>query len=247
VEIAGRNGDGGQVAEKRKSFSCAINSSEVTTREKCRANFPGRIASHIGGGAEAWVTWKVCSAFFRKMRMNQILDLIAFPKSDAQEEAANLLIVAGINVAFLLVAGLVLWLTGYGALAWQFTKGYGLLWLLLFVLSPILNLIQRAFRLNMYDNGNVFVASNLLVSGVLVLGWSAFAALAVQGAGAAGWVVGLLYVIGFLASYIAEQVVTVIFNGTIYQMANLALALVSFIVFSIWPAGAHFLFGWFLD
>jgi hypothetical protein len=82
---------------------------------------------------------------------------------------------------------------------------------------------------------------------VLVLGWSAFAALAVQGAGAAGWVVGLLYVIGFLASYIAEQVVTVIFNGTIYQMANLALALVSFIVFSIWPAGAHFLFGWFLD
>lgn len=179
--------------------------------------------------------------------MSQILDLIARPKSEAQETATNTLIIVGVNLVFLLVAGLVLWLVGHGALAWQFAKGYALLWLLLAVLSPILNIIQRMFRLNMYDNANVFVASNLLVSGVLVLGWSAFAALAVQVAGAAGWIVWLLYVIGFLASYIGQQVVGAIFNGTIYQLANLVLAVLSFIVFAIWPALARASFGWFFN
>jgi hypothetical protein len=179
--------------------------------------------------------------------MNQILDLIAFPKTEAEETASKLLITVGINLAFLTIAGLVLWLVGHGALAWQVAKGYALLWVLLLVISPILNFVQRMFRLNMYDNGNVFVASNLLVSGVLVLGWSAFAALAVQGAGASGWIVGWLYVVGFLASYVGEQVVTTIFNGTIYQLANLVLALLGFIVFALWPALAGQLFGWFFN
>lgn len=179
--------------------------------------------------------------------MNQILDLIAFPKTESQEVASKLLIVVGLNLAFLLVAGLVLWLLGHGLLAWQFAKGYALLWMLLLVISPLLNILQRMFRLNMYNNANVFVASNLLVSGVLVLGWAAFAALAVQGAGTAGWNVGVLYIVGFLASYIGEQVVTAIFNGTIYQLANLVLALGSFIVFSIWPTGARVFFAWFFS
>ncbi|MBL8205765.1 MAG: hypothetical protein JNM09_16140 [Blastocatellia bacterium] len=179
--------------------------------------------------------------------MRQILDLIAFPKTEAQETASKLFILVGINLTFLLVAGLVLWLMGHGTLAWSFARGYGLLWGVLLVLSPILNLIQRAFRVNLYDNGNVFVASNLLVSGVLVLGWSAFAVLAVQSAGASGWVVVLLYVVGLLASYIAEQVVMSIFSGTIYQLANLALVVLSFIAFAIWPAAARSLFDWFLN
>ncbi|MBS1808365.1 MAG: hypothetical protein JST84_09250 [Acidobacteria bacterium] len=179
--------------------------------------------------------------------MSQILDFIAFPKTEEQETASKLLIIVGVNLAFLLIAGLMLWLFGHSALAWQFAKGYALLWVLLLVISPILNFIQRMFRLNLYDNANVFVASNLLVSGVLVLGWSTFAALVVQGAGATGWVVGLLYAVGFLASYIGEQVVTAIFNGTIYQLANLVLALVSFIVFAIWPVLGRTLFGWFFN
>lgn len=179
--------------------------------------------------------------------MSQILDLIAFPKTEAQETASKILIIVGINLAFLIVAGIALWLLGYSSLAWSFANGFGLLWVMLFVIGPILNLIQRAFGLNMYDKANVFVASNLLVSGVLVLGWSAFAALAVQGIGAAGWIVWALYLIGLLASYIAEQVVGAIFNGTIYQLANLVLALVSFIVFAIWPALANKLFGWFFN
>lgn len=177
--------------------------------------------------------------------MSRILDSIAFPKTQAQEDASNLLIIAGVNLAFLLVSTLLLWLVEHGALAWQLAKGYALLWLLLLVVAPLLNFLQRMFRLNLYDNAKVFVASNLLVSAVLVLGWTAFAAWAVQSAGATGWVVGLLYVIGFLASYIGEQVVGAIFNGTIYQLANLALALVGFIIFAIWPVLGRTLFGWF--
>jgi hypothetical protein len=69
----------------------------------------------------------------------------------------------------------------------------------------------------------------------------------VQGAGAAGWIVGLLYVVGFLASYIGEQVVGAIFTGTIYQLANLVLALLGFVMFALWPAVARALFGWFLN
>lgn len=179
--------------------------------------------------------------------MGQLLDLIVRPKSEAQEAATTTLIIVGINLVFLLVAGLVLWLVGHGTLAWQFAKGYALLWILLLVISPILNFIQRMFRLNPYDNGNVFVASNVLVSGVLVLGWSAFAVLAVQNAGATGWVISLLYVIGLLASYLAQQVVTSIFRGTIYTLATLALVVLSFIAFAIWPTAARFLFGWFFN
>lgn len=179
--------------------------------------------------------------------MSQLLDLIAFPKTESQETASKLLIIVGINLVFLFVAGLALWLLEYGTLAWSFTKGYVSLWLLLLVIAPILNLIQRLFRLNLYDKANVFVASNLLVSGVLVAGWSAFASLTVQSVGAAGWMVGVLYVIGLLASYVAEQVVTTIFSGTIYQLANLALAVLSFISFAIWPAAARTLFGWFFN
>ena len=133
--------------------------------------------------------------------MSRILDTIVFPKGESEETASKLLIIVAINAAFLIVAGLVLWLTGHGGPAWQFAKGYGLLWLLLLVLSPILSLLQRTLRLNMYDNGNAFVASNLLVSGVLVLGWSSFAALTVQGAGATvgclvivrDWIIGQLH------------------------------------------------------
>lgn len=179
--------------------------------------------------------------------MSRILDSIAFPKTQIEEEASSLLIIAAVNFAFLFVSTIILWLVGHAALAWQFAKGYALLWLLLLVISPLLNFIQRMFRLNLYDNAKVFVASNLLVSGVLVLGWSAFAALAVQNAGATGWVAGLLYVVGLVASYIGEQVVGAIFNGTIYQLANLALALMGFIVFAVWPALAGNLFSWFFN
>lgn len=179
--------------------------------------------------------------------MSQLLDLIAFPKTEAQETASKILIIVGINIAFLIVAGLLLWLLGYGSLAWSGAKGYVLLWLLLIVVAPILNTLQRALRLNLYDNANVFIASNLLVSGVLVLGWSAFAAVAVQDSGATGWGVGVLYVVGFLASYVAEQIVGAIFTGTIYQLANLVLALGGFLLFAIWPALASKLFGWFFN
>ena len=36
-------------------------------------------------------------------------------------------------------------------------------------------------------------------------------------------------------------------QGTLYKLVSLPIALVGFLVFSVWPAGGRWLFGWFFD
>ena len=95
----------------------------------------------------------------------------------------------------------------------------------------------------------VYVGLNLVVSAVLVVGWSAFGALAVgrAAAGSTVWLAGVLYLVGGLASYVAFIVETAFYKGGLYKVVTLPLALVSYLFFSVWPTVGWILYGWFFE
>jgi len=168
---------------------------------------------------------------------------------DDQKELFEVLFAIALNVVFLALIALLLWPLGKPVLAFRLAKGYGILWMVTFMTSVLVNRLHRLFRVDMYAHGDAFVLSNLAVSCLLQAGWSAFAALAVQSfvVGTPVWIVATLYLVGVLSCLIAFFAVSSFYQGHIYKMVGLPLALVGFIVFSVWPASGGVMYGWFFD
>jgi hypothetical protein len=168
---------------------------------------------------------------------------------DEQKDLFEVLVALALNVVFLALIALLLWPLGQPALALRLAKGYGVLWIVTFLTVVALNRLHRLFRVDLYNHADAYVISNLAVSCFLQVGWSAFAALAVQSlvAGTPAWIVVALYVVGFLACLIAYFAVISFYQGHIYKLISLPLALVSFILFSVWPASGRALYGWFFN
>ena len=91
--------------------------------------------------------------------------------------------------------------------------------------------------------------SGLVLSGFIQAGWSAFAALLIRDftAEASVPVDIVLYGVGVFSCYVACVIVAAFYMGSIYRFTNLLIAIISFVLFSIWPSAARVLFGWFLD
>ena len=178
--------------------------------------------------------------------MKQIIDWLM---QEEQKELYEIVFALVLNILFLALIALALWPLGRAALAFRLAKGYGVFWLVLDITAFVLLRFQRMFRVNLYDHSDAYIISGLVVSGLLQAGWSAFAALTLRGfvAGTPVWLVVLLYFVGVLSCYIAFVVVSSFYQGHIYKFVNLALALVSFIVFSVWPASGRVLYGWFFN
>lgn len=142
-----------------------------------------------------------------------------------------------LNLLFLGLTALLLWPVGRGGLVVSLAQGYGVLWLLLGVTAPLLRGAQRLLRVSLYDHPNAYVFSNLAVSCGLQAGWAAFAALtvprSVPGTPLSGLV--LLYCAGVLSCLAAFVVVSAFYQGTVYRVISLPLALMCFFVFSAWP------------
>ena len=157
---------------------------------------------------------------------------------DDQKESFEIIVACAMNVVFLFLIVLLLWPLGRSLLAFHLAKGYGVLWGLTFVAAVLGNRIQEFFRVNIYDRANAFVISNLVVSCFLQVGWSAFAAFTVHNfvPGVPVWIVLILYLIGVLSCLIAFFVVSSFYQGQIYKLVSLPLALISFILFSVWTA-----------
>jgi hypothetical protein len=121
------------------------------------------------------------------------------------------------------------------------------LWLVIFGTAVLLNGTQRFWRMNMYNRANAFVISTLAVSCFLQVGWSAFAALTVRSFILDGpvWMGLILYLVGIISCLIAFFAVSSIYYGQIYRLISLPLILVSFLIFSVWPASGRLLYGWF--
>jgi len=141
-----------------------------------------------------------------------------------------------LNVIFLALITLVLWPMGKSMLALRLAKGYGLLWITLYLTFLLLGRIQNLFRVNIYDHHQAFVISNLAASCLLQVGWSAFAALVVHSfvAGSPVWIKLVLYVVGILSCLISFFAVSSFYKGQIYKIVSLPLATISFVLFSVW-------------
>ena len=66
-------------------------------------------------------------------------------------------------------------------------------------------------------------------------------------AGAPIWIAIILYTIGVVSCWVACVIVAAFYMGSIYRMVNLALAALSFIVFSVWPKAGGVMYGWFFN
>lgn len=165
---------------------------------------------------------------------------------DDQEGLFDALVAAGLAGLFCALAALLLWPLDMPALALDLAKGYLVLWAAIVVAAALAAVVQRVLRMDAYRRATAYVVLGLLIGGVLQAGWSAFAASAV-GEFAAGASIGsavLLYLLGLLSCLVALQAVSVVFKGAIYRLVNLALAVVTFIGFSVWPDIGAALVGW---
>lgn len=165
-----------------------------------------------------------------------------------QKELFEFLFAAALCLFFGGVAALALWPFGDARLALRFAKGGVVLWVVLFVTFAVLAFVHRKLRMDIYSRGNAFVVSTAVVGACIQTGWSAFAALAVRdfAAGAGAWAAAVLYFTGLLSCYVAYTAVSAFYTGQIYKLVNLAVALVGYGVFCVWPAGGRAAFGWFL-
>ncbi|NJN96511.1 MAG: hypothetical protein HC875_21590 [Anaerolineales bacterium] len=175
--------------------------------------------------------------------------LIQWLIHDNQKDLFEFLVALALNLVFLALSSLLLWPLDKLALVWSMLKGHIFLWLIIFVTAVLLNVVQRFFRMNMYDRANAYIGSALAVCGLLLLGWAAFAALAVPSYidGGSVWTGVILYLVGGLSCLSAFFAVTSFYQGAVYKLISLPLTLVSFLIFSLWPNGARLAFGWFFQ
>ena len=164
-----------------------------------------------------------------------------------QKELFDYLFAVALNAVFLALTALLLWPLGGATIALRLAKGYWIFWTVLIAVACLLVLAQRIFRMDLYSRFNAYVISGLVVSGFLLAGWSAFAALVMDSSVSSApiWKKIILYTIGGVSSYVASVIMAAFFTGGLYRMVNLVLAIVSFIVFSVWPAAGGAIYGWF--
>lgn len=166
-----------------------------------------------------------------------------------QKELFDYLFANVLNVLFLAVTALVLWPMGQAITSWRLAKGYWIFCIVLIWTAIIFSLFQRLFRIDMDSHYDIYVITGLLVSGVLQVGWSAFAALIIHASFATAPVSidVVLFIVGLISSYLACALVSAFYMGSIYRTVNLVLAILSYLIFILWPTSARVLYGWFFD
>lgn len=164
-----------------------------------------------------------------------------------QKEFFDYLFAIVLNTVFLALIALLLWPLGRATMAWRLTKAYWIFWSAVIAVSCLLALAQRIFKMDLYSRSDAYIITGLAVSAFLQVGWSAYAAPVIHGsiAGASVWVTILFYLIGGISAYVAAVIVGAFYMGGLYRLVNSALAILSFAVFSVWPAAGSAIYGWF--
>jgi hypothetical protein len=168
---------------------------------------------------------------------------------DDQKELFDYLFAIVLNAVFLLLIALLLWPLGRAGMAWRLTKAYWIFWTAVIVIASLVALAHRIFRMDLYSHANAYVITGLVTGGFLQVGWSAFVAPIIYDAtaGAPVWLAIALYAAGVVSCWVAAVVVAAFYLGALYRVVNLALAIVSFVVFSVWPAAGGAIYGWFFE
>jgi hypothetical protein len=167
----------------------------------------------------------------------------------ASAEAWQVMVAVALCLLLPALVALALWPAGRGGVGLRLFKGFWVYWVVVLVVFVLAAFIQRRLRVDVYSHPDAFVVSNLLVSGVLMVGWTAFAALVAREAadGAALWAACVVYVSGLLSCVVACQVVGSFYSGHVYKFACLLVAGAGFILFAVWPAAGRAAFGWLFD
>lgn len=167
----------------------------------------------------------------------------------ASAEAWQVIVAVALCLLLPALAALALWPAGSAGVGLRLLQGFGVFWLIVFVVYVAAAWIQRWLRVDLYSHPDAFVVSNLLVSGTLMVGWTAFAALVAQDASAAAglWLASALYLTGLLSGVVACQVLGSFYSGHLYKFACLLVACAGFILFAVWPAVGRAAFGWFFN
>ena len=84
---------------------------------------------------------------------------------EEQKEFFDYLFALVLNIFFLALTTLVLWPLGRATFAWHLTKGYWVFWTVVIIISSVLALVQRIFRMDLYSHYNAYVISGLALSG----------------------------------------------------------------------------------
>ena len=163
---------------------------------------------------------------------------------EEQKELFDYLFAIVLNAVFLVVIALLLWPLGRVGLVWRLTKAYWMFWAAVIVIASLVAFAQRIFRMDLDSHANAYVITGLVTGGFLQVGWAAYVAPIIHDAVVDGsvWVAIVLYAISLVSCWVASVIVAAFYLGTLYRMVNLALALVSFIVFSVWPTAISRLF-----
>ena len=168
---------------------------------------------------------------------------------DAPVEALDFVVVFLFNVVFVGLAALALWAVGAAPLASRLAKSYAVLWGAVSFSHVALMMIHGILRIDLYHHDDLYLYSNMAAGFLLLPPWSTYAALEArafaEGAGPGRAV--LVYVVGFLASAVAWKVVCTVYRGWYYQLTFVWVALVSFVLFALWPAGGQTLYGWLFE
>ena len=168
---------------------------------------------------------------------------------DDQKEFFDYLFAVVLNATFLALIALLLWPLGRASVAWRLTKAYWVFWAAVIVTSSLVALAHRIFKMDLYERANAYIITGLAVSAFLQIGWSAYAAPVFHSAVASAslWVTIVLYLIGGISAYVAAVIVGAFYMGGLYRLINSALAILSFVAFSIWPAAGTAMYGWFFN
>lgn len=166
-----------------------------------------------------------------------------------QKEFFDYLFAIILNAAFLILIALLLWPLGRAAIAWRLTKAYWVFWTAVIAVSCLLALAQRIFKMDLYERGDAYIITGLAVSAFLQVGWSAYVAPVVHSAtpGASVLVMIILYVAGGVSAYVAAVIVGAFYTGGLYRLVNSVLAILSFVVFSVWPTAGIAIYSWFFS
>lgn len=164
----------------------------------------------------------------------------------ASAEAWQVMAAAALCLLLPALAAVVLWPAGMSGVGLRLLKGFGVFWVVVLVVYAAAAWVQRRLRVDLYSHPDGFVVSNLLVSGALMLGWTAFAALVTReaAAGVRLWATFLVYLFGLLSGVVACQVLGSFYGGHVYKFACLLVACAGFALFAVWPGAARAAFGW---
>jgi hypothetical protein len=96
--------------------------------------------------------------------------MIKWLMHDDREDLFNILVALALNGIFLGLVALMTWSLDRLSLVLLLTRGYGVLWIAVFASALLLTLFHQLLRMSFYDRYNGYVATSLVVSGLLQQG-----------------------------------------------------------------------------